>query len=305
MLGYPKRFSAVNGARIAHYNQGQGNGPCLLLLHGFPTSSFLWRDIIAALRRRYHIIAPDLLGLGDSSAAMDSDHSLPGQAELMEGLLNRYKAEDVVVVGHDIGGAVAQLLVQSVSRRVRGLVLVSSAAYDNWPVAVVRQLQRVATWRPVWHAAVRAGMTRSLGFADSGFRRGVKFPGSLDAQTIEEYLRPHRLSVSSRDHLRQLLLALDNQETRRAAHRLHRLNLPAMVVWGADDAFLPVTWGRRLTADIRGAVLHILNNCGHFVPEERAGELAGLIDTFARRAFEHASSSPDYGRPDRPRFGSA
>lgn len=302
MLGYPKRFLAVHDARIAHYNQGQGNGPCLLLLHGFPTSSFLWRDVIAALRRRYHIIAPDLLGLGDSSATMDVDHSLTGQARLAEGLLDRYKVEDVVVVGHDIGGAVAQLLALGGSRRVRGLVLVSSAAYDNWPVAVIRQLQRVAAWRPVWHTAVRAGMTRSLGFADSGFRRGVKFPGSLDDQTIEEYLRPHRLSVSSRDHLRLLLLALDNQETQRAAHKLSRLDLPAMVVWGADDAFLPVTWARRLAADIRGAVLHVLNSCGHFVPEERSGELAGLIEAFARRAFAHTPTRND---PDAPRFGTA
>lgn len=302
MLGYPKRFSAVNGARIAHYNQGQSNGPCLLLLHGFPTSCFLWRDVIAALRRRYHIIAPDLLGLGDSSASMDADHSLRGQAKLVEGLLDRYKVKDVVVVGHDIGGAVGQLLALGMSRRVRGLALVASAAYDNWPVAVVRQLQRIAAWRPVWHAAVRAGMTRSLGFADSGFRRGVKFPGSIDAQTIEEYLRPHRLSVSSRDHLRRLLLTLDNRETRRAAHKLNKLDLPAMVVWGADDAFLPVTWGRRLAADIRGAVLHVLNNCGHFVPEERAGELAGLIDTFARRAFERA---PPRHNSSHSRFGTA
>lgn len=302
MLGYPKRFLAVSGARIAHYNQGQGNGPCLVLLHGFPTSSFLWRDVIAALRLRYHIIAPDLLGLGDSSALMDADHSLHGQALLVEGLLDRYKAEDVVVVGHDIGGAVGQLLALGMSRRVRGLALVSSAAYDNWPVAVIRQVQRVAAWRPVWHAAVWAGMTRSLGFADSGFRRGVKFPGSIDAQTIEEYLRPHRLSVSSRDHLRRLLLALDNLETRRAAHKLNKLDLPAMVVWGADDAFLPVTWARRLAADVPGAVLHVLNSCGHFVPEERAGELAGLIDTFARRAFERAPTRHD---PGKPRFGAA
>jgi pimeloyl-ACP methyl ester carboxylesterase len=292
MLGYPKRFLAVHGARVAHYNQGQGNGPCLVLLHGFPTSCFLWRDVIAALRRRYHIIAPDLLGLGDTSAAMDADHSLRGQALLVEGLLDRYKVEDVVVVGHDIGGAVGQLLAMGMSRRVRGLALVASAAYDNWPVAVVRKLQHIAAWRSVWHAAVRMGMTRALGFADSGFRRGVKFPGSIDDQTIEEYLRPHRLSVSSRDHLRRLLLALDNRETRRAAHKLNKLDLPAMVVWGADDAFLPVTWGRRLAADIRGAVLHMLNNCGHFVPEERAGEVSGLIDTFARRAFDHLRSDP-------------
>ncbi len=302
MLAFPKRFLAVDGARIAHYNQGQGNGPCLLLLHGFPTSSFLWRDVITALRRRYHIIAPDLLGLGDSSGPLDRDHSLRGQAELVEGLLRLYKVDDVLVVGHDIGGGVAQLLATGLSRRVRGLALVSSVAYDNWPVDIVRLLQRLAAWRPVWHASVRAGMTRTLGFADSGFRRGVKLAANLDDQAIEEYLRPHRLSVSSRDHLRRLLLSLDSRETAAMAHKLRRMDMPAMVLWGSDDAFLPIRWARRLSADIPGAVLRVLGGCGHFVPEERAGELAGHLERFARQVFERTPTRRD---ADRPRFGAA
>ncbi|MFH2006259.1 MAG: alpha/beta hydrolase, partial [bacterium] len=257
---------AVNGVRVAHYNQGQG--PALVLLHGLATSCFLWRDVIATLKHRYHVVAPDLLGLGDSSGPMDADQSLSGQAAVVEGLMNRLELRDAVVVGHDLGGGVAQLMALERSRRVAGVVLVSSVAYDNWPVPVIKKLRRLARWRPIWQAAVRAGMTRSLGFADQGFRRGVKYPGSIDDQTIDEYLRPHRLSVSSREHLRRLLLALDNRETVLAGHRLGTLTLPALVVWGSDDAFLPVAWAHRLAADIRGARLHILNDCGHFVPEE-------------------------------------
>ena len=290
MLGYPKRFLSVSNVRMAHYNQGAGQS--VLLLHGMPTSCFLWRDVIAALRRTYHLVAPDLLGLGDSSGPMDTDHSLPGQARLVEGLMEQLQLEDVIVVGHDVGGAVAQLLALSEPRRVKGVVLVSSAAYDNWPVPVIRKLQRMARWQAVWRTAVRLGMTRALGFAEQGFRKGVKFPGNLEDHEIEEYLRPHRLSSSAREHLRLFLLALDNKYTVEAGNQLARLTQPTLVVWGADDAFLPPTWGRRLAADIRVSRLHILNDCGHFVPEERAGELAGLIDSFARRhlSLDHSTA---------------
>jgi pimeloyl-ACP methyl ester carboxylesterase len=196
----------------------------------------------------------------------------------------------VVVVGHDIGGAIAQLLALEFPRLVRGLVLVASAAYDNWPVSVIQRFQRLARWRSAWHVAIRAGLTRKVGFAEQGFRKGVKFPGSMGDQEIEEYLRPHRLSVSSREHLRLMLLALDNRETQAASYRLGGLTMPAMVVWGADDAFLPPLWGKRLATDLRGAPLHILHDCGHFVPEERAGELAGLIDRFATQCYMEQAS---------------
>lgn len=278
MLGFTKRFLQVNGVRVAHYLQG--NGPPIVLLHGLPTSCFLWRDVIAPLRASYRLVAPDLLGLGDTSGPLESDHGLRAQALLVEGLLDRLGMEEVLLVGHDVGGAMAQWLALERPRRVRGLVLVDSVAYDNWPVPIIRHLRHLATWRPVWRLAVKLGHTTALGFAASGFRQGVKFAGSLTPVEIEEYLRPHQLSRSSREHLRQLLLSLDPEVTQDTGRRLGTLEKPSMVVWGADDAFLSPVWGRRLAADLRGAELHLLPECGHFVPEERPAELAALIGEF-------------------------
>ena len=84
-------------------------------------------------------------------------------------------------------------------------------------------------------------------------------------EDIDEYLRPSRLSRSSREHLRRLLLALDQRETVRVGRRLGEIACPTLVVWGAEDAFLPVLWGRRLVSDLPRATLHTLSECGHFV----------------------------------------
>lgn len=283
MLGFTKRFLEVDRCRVAHYRRG--TGPALVLLHGLPTSCYLWRDVVAALQRNYQLVAPDLLGLGDTSGPMDADHSLAGQASLVESLLHRQGIEEVVLVGHDVGGAVAQILALEFPRRVRGLVLVASAAYDNWPVPVIRTFQRLARHPAAWRLALLAGITRTVGLAEQGFRRGVHYPGAVRDEDIDEYLRPSRLSRSSREHLRRLLLALDNRETVRISRRLGEIACPTLVVWGAEDAFLPVLWARRLVSDLRDATLHTLAECGHFVPEERAGELAGLVDAFATRCF--------------------
>lgn len=283
MLGFTKRFQGVGGSRVAFY--WRGSGPAVVLLHGLPTSCYLWRDVVSALQRNYQLVAPDLIGLGDTFGPMDVDHTLHGQAALVEGLLGRLGVEEAVFVGHDIGGAVAQILALEIPRRVRGLVLVASAAYDNWPVPVIRTFQRLAHYPLAWRAALRAGIMHKVGLAEQGFRRGVHFPGSLDDEDIDEYLRPGRLSRSSREHLRRLLLALDNRETQAVGHRLGEIDCPALVVWGAEDAFLSPLWARRLQTDLRRASLHVLSNCGHFVPEERAGELAGLLDAFATRCY--------------------
>ncbi len=283
MLGFTKRFMPVDGKRVAHYRRG--TGPALVLIHGLPTSCFLWRNVIAALQRNYQLIAPDMLGLGDTSGPMDVDHSLGAQAALVEGLMAKLDVKEAVVVGHDVGGAVAQIMTLEFPRRVRGMVLVSSAAYDNWPVSVIRYFQRLARYPMAWKVAMRAGITRKVGLAEQGFRRGVKFPGALSDDEIDEYLRPHRLSSSSREHMRRLLCALDNRDTIDTGHRLGEIEVPSLVVWGADDQFLPPLWGRRLHRDLRRSSLQILPDCGHFVPEERAGELAGLIDAFAQKIY--------------------
>ncbi|MDY0001973.1 MAG: alpha/beta fold hydrolase, partial [Polyangia bacterium] len=234
---------------MAFYHRG--TGPAIVLLHGMPTSCYLWRDVVASLQRNFQVVAPDLLGLGDTFGPMDVDHSLQGQASLLVGLLGRLEIEEAVLVGHDIGGAVAQILALELPRRVRGLVLVASAAYDNWPVPVIRMFQRLAEHPLAWRMAIRAGIMRKVGLAEQGFRRGVHFPGSLRDEDIDEYLRPSRLSSSSREHLRRLLISLDNRETQQLGHRLGEIECPSLVLWGAEDAFLSPHWGRRLRTDLR------------------------------------------------------
>lgn len=103
-----KKFMPVRDARVAYYEEG--DGVPVLLLHGCPFSSFIWRKVISLLSPHYRCLAPDLLGLGDTETPKNGDWSLRAQARMTVGFLDALGIKTAHVVGHDHGGAVAQLL---------------------------------------------------------------------------------------------------------------------------------------------------------------------------------------------------
>ena len=131
-------------ADLAVLEAGRGVDPPVLLLHGFPTHGVLWRKVIDALAEEAHLLAPDLLGLGDTVVSPYEDFGAPMQADLLLEWLDGRGVERVVVVGHEQGGAVAQQVVSTHPERVAGLVLVDSVAYDNWPIPLAAQVMRLA-----------------------------------------------------------------------------------------------------------------------------------------------------------------
>jgi pimeloyl-ACP methyl ester carboxylesterase len=131
-----RRFLELGTARVAYHDVGAG--PPLLLLHGCPFSSFVWRKVIPRLAHAHRCLAPDLLGLGDTETLWDADWSLRAQSVMLLSFLAALGLERVHVVGHDHGGALAQLLAAEHPERLDRLVLCNVEAYDNWPSATER-----------------------------------------------------------------------------------------------------------------------------------------------------------------------
>jgi 2-hydroxymuconate-semialdehyde hydrolase len=126
-----KKFIDVNSWRVAYIDEGSGEP--VLLLHGRLFHSFEWRDVIPLLTPRYRVIAPDLLGLGDTVAPLDDDYRPPNQMKMVVGLMDRLGVESARIVGHDHGGATAQLMMKYHPQRIQSLVLTNVEAYDQWP----------------------------------------------------------------------------------------------------------------------------------------------------------------------------
>lgn len=279
----PKQYVQTRKGKIAYLESGTPELPVALLVHGIPTSSFLWRHVMRALSGKVRCLAPDLMGLGDSVVdPAKTDFSMPSQAEMLEDFLDALGVARAHVVAHDQGGAAAQILAATRTRRVDRLVLTDCVCFDNWPVPVIRNLMRFARL-PFADLLCRTGVVERLETSSpfSAFRRGVVDRAALTDEAIREYLRPLRGTQDERDRFLRFLLAGSPRHTMSVVPRLRELRRPTMILWAADDAYIPVSWGRRLYVTIPGATrFEVVPRAGHFWPEERPEPFAALIADF-------------------------
>lgn len=267
----------IDGHRIAWGVHGEG-AP-VVLLHGTPFYSHVWRRIVPGLvDAGYRVYLYDLLGFGHSERPRDPavDTSVSAQLPLLLGLFEHWGLDSAHVVGHDIGGAIAQQLGVLHPARVDSLTLVDCVSYDSWPSPRTRrQMQNgldnlIAAGDAEHRAHFREWMLSAAydqqalaagpldGFVD--MVAGPVGQGSLFQHQIMHYDPRHTLSVA--DRLRELG------------------SLPVQIVWGVDDAWQVVDWAHRLHADIPGSRLQLLENCGHLVPEDQPEKLLVLIRDF-------------------------
>jgi 2-hydroxymuconate-semialdehyde hydrolase len=269
----PAERATVEGVEIAFRRAGGGRP--LLLLHGIPTSSRLWDSVGDDLARDFEVIAPDLLGYGESAKPADRDVSMAAQAVLMPKLLDALGTDRTVVVGHDLGGAVAQRMAVEAPERVAGLVLIDSVSFDSWPILRMRMLRTIAPpfarrWPRQWFGWFALTMRPyvSKGAAREAFAESLR-AWSSDRAGAEAFIRNTR--------------AMDPRITEEVAPRLAEIGVPAHVVWGKRDPFQRARWAPRLQEAIPGATLTVLDG-GHFLPWDLPEQVASEIRALAARA---------------------
>lgn len=288
-----KRFLALGETRFAYCERGHGEP--LLLIHGCPFSSYVWRKVIPLLADRYRCLAPDLLGLGDTETPPGADWSLRAQAAMIIGFLNALEIERAHVVGHDHGGAIAQLLAAEHPDRVDRLVLSNAEAYDNWPSADERPFLR-ATQIPLlgdallWLWSRRPLFRLALASAKAVHDRGVLTPELLDGYIRANIGDPHKRAKTKR-FLAGQLDPQHHATTTELLEGLRRFDHPTLLVWAQDDPHFGPEWGQRLQADIPGAVrLELLADTGHLLMEERPTQVAALVGEFLAEPVREAQA---------------
>ena len=271
-------------AELAYVETGRADGRPVLFLHGFPTHAYLWRHVLHELGDEVHAWAVDLPGLGDTVVSPYEDFTAPMLAELLLDWMDRTGLDEVALVAHDQGGAVAQQLAANHPERISHLALIDVVAYDNWPVPLMAQAIRLARTPGLDTVVYALDLPRRVAHSTRlGFARGMWDREKLTPEVIDEYLRPVT-TVEGRERARRFLLAADNRFTLECVPGLRSFAKPSLVAWGADDVFLSPSWGARLVDDLPGAErLELLPFCGHLAPEERPVELAALIRTLLER----------------------
>lgn len=268
MSGLDLQPARISAGEIAYADEGEG--PAVLLLHGFPTSSHLWRDLVPMLAPRFRAIAPDLLGYGASEKPAETP-DLEGQAACVRELLETLGVEELAVVGHDVGGAVAQLLALE-HPGVRALVLLDSMPMGATPIEAVRTLQGMDP------GAADAATAERL--VRAAFDIGMRHRERLHELDLEAFIAPWR-----RDPAAAIRAARGIGPAGPGTEALAAVEVPAMVIWGEDDPFLPSKLAERLWETLPDCAIALLPGCGHFVSEDAPETVLPLVAQFLRSRY--------------------
>jgi pimeloyl-ACP methyl ester carboxylesterase len=259
----------TSGGGIAALDVGEG--PAVVLLHGFPLSSFLWRRFIPMLAGRFRVIAPDLLGAGDSDKPAGVPLDISAQAGYVREVLAALDIDAFGVVAHGDGGGVAQRLVLD-GAQVSALVLIDTVASGFRPNGVI-----VSDDGP---DPVEAQIERMLA---SGMGSGR----SIAPDVLAEYVRPFGGDDGVEAYARA---ALSRDDQGLAGHEAEfaAWDFPILILWGEDDPYYPVPLAERLNEAIPASTLALLPGCGHYLPEEAPETIGPLIMEYLRARYLRA-----------------
>jgi pimeloyl-ACP methyl ester carboxylesterase len=273
------KHEVVAGERVAYRQWGDPDQrEVVVLLHGITTYSFIWRQVAPRLLDRYRVIAPDLLGCGDSSMSPIPDVSVRGHAHSMLALLDALELAPptrIHLVGHDIGGGAAQIMVVAQPERFVDLTLINTVAYDYWPV------------QPI--TAMRAPFIRHLMIAaldgvafTAVVRRGLHYPERATPALMSLFRSPLRSRLGRAAFLR-FAKSLDNRQLLAIADDLARLSLPTLIVRGASDRYLSARAAEQLQREIPDSRLEVCATGGHFIQEDEPDWIADRLLAFFSR----------------------
>ncbi len=254
-----------------------GDGPPVVLLHGFPQSAYVWRDLVPLLSSRFRVIVPDLLGSGDSDRPSDARLDLPAQAGYVGEALAALGVERFAAIGHSVGGGVAQLLALD-GVGVDAMVLISSTGLDAWPTFATREVQLTPPDQEM-ELLVHSGIRASL-------RAGMVDPDRINEEQVAEYLRPWSGDDRVASFFR-FVRALDGEGLNRS-DELGRLDIPVLIFWGEDDPFYPASVAERLNAAIPTSTLGLVPGCGHFLLDEAVETIGPMIYEYLRARYLRA-----------------
>ncbi len=276
------RYATVQGRRLFYREAGPSDAPAVVLLHGFPTSSFMFRELIPRLAGRYHVIAPDHLGFGFSDAppAEEFDYTFDALAALTADLLAQLGVRRYAIYVQDYGAPVGWRLALADPAAITAVVTQNGNGYEE---GFVEEF-----WRPVWEfhrartpeteAHMRGALT--LEAIRWQYTHGVPDPSVVSPDTWH-----HDVALVSRPGNDRVQLALfadyaTNPPLYPGLHEyLRESRVPVLAVWGRGDEIFGPDGARAFAKDSPDAEIHLLDG-GHFLLESALTEVSTLVGDF-------------------------
>lgn len=275
------RFVTIHGYKRAYVMEGQG--PAILLLHGVGMDHESWLPVIARLRDRYTIIAPDLLGHGQSDKPR-ADYSVAGYANAMRDLLAVLGVGSVTVVGHSLGGGIAMQFAYQYPQMTQRLVLEAAGGFGRSVNPLIRfftlPFSGVAL-RVLGLDPVRKPLLKTMGAAGAS-----GLPMTQDLRAMAEAYEDLADPAAQRAFLHVLRAVADwrGQVITSLDRAYLAEHMPSMVVWGERDLVIPVKHARAAHAVLLGSRLEIFPDAGHVPHDDEPDRFAEVLSDFIATA---------------------
>jgi pimeloyl-ACP methyl ester carboxylesterase len=259
------RFIDINGINT-HFTQ-QGAGEALLLLHGFASSTYTWRNVVDSLAKDFKVNAIDLPGFG-LTQALNTTPTVEAYAEFINDFMQTFGINDAVVMGNSFGGEISWRFALKYPQRLRALILVDAAGYPHASPMIFKLLRVPLLGEMIAGINAKAIVRKNLQqvFVDDGL---------VTDEVVDNYY--YRLLKEGN---RETVLARARMKPDTLYKSLSQIRQPALIIWGEQDIWAPVEFAHRFAADIPNAQLAVLPNCGHVPQEEKPQEVARLVREF-------------------------
>ena len=259
-------FAEVDGVPMRFVDVGEG--PAVVLVHGYSSSLDIWNQVVPRLAERYRVIAVDLKGFGWSGRP-EGDYSPAVHAKMVWQLLDQREVRDAAIVGHSWGASVALAMALQAPERVRRIALYSAYVYED-------QVPSFFLW------ARKSGVGELL--FSLYYRERIEDRVPL-AYHDQSWVTQERVEHAEREMKRTgavaaALASARGQRYTEMQRRYGSIDKPVLLLWGREDRVTPIAFGERLALDLPNATLEIVESCGHIPMVEAESRTTAVLAAF-------------------------
>jgi pimeloyl-ACP methyl ester carboxylesterase len=276
-LGKQKTFD-YQGLKINYYAAGQG--PPIILLHGYGGCAYSWRFLVPALAQDHRVYTIDLKGFGLSDKPEDGKYAMSDQADMVAAFIRSKDLRHLVIMGHSMGGGVTLMTYLKVRgdepARVKSLVLIDSAGYP--------QKMPWFIWLPKTPVlgAVGGKLVPSRMATAQVLRKCYYDKAKITEEQIDTYAYYGSLP-GAREAIVQTARQIEPPDIGALVSQYETISVPVLIIWGAEDEVVPLSLGKRFKRDIPNSQLVVIPQCGHMPPEEQPGKTTRTIEAFLKK----------------------
>ncbi|MEZ5428317.1 MAG: alpha/beta fold hydrolase [Pyrinomonadaceae bacterium] len=256
----------VFGAKIRYLEAGDPSKPTVILLHGLGGQAESWYANIPALSAEFHVIAPDQIGFGNSDKPF-LKYRIGTLVDFLDKFMAELKIEKASLVGNSMGGWVAGLMAVKYPNRVEKLILADAAGILPKEI----DLREIYQLNNSTRDEIRANMKRV--FANPAFQTN---------EAMVDQFMTQRVSINDGYTINSLIESIRRQEDF-LDERLGEIKAPTLIIWGREDALIPLADGEKFNKGIKGSELAIFDNCGHVPQIEKAADFNKKVLEFLNK----------------------